>query len=572
MSAEGKSRGTNGEILVADAIEPRFPGPGFRLGEYVISEPLGHGAMATVFRAKDATGHEVALKIFQEGPGVSKTMLERFGREVEASKKLRRHPHILTIYATGQDGPFHYIAMEYVPNSTTLEKAMQEGLFTLERKVRLIAMIARALEYAHSHRMVHRDVKPSNIMIDEFGEPLLSDFGVVELIDWPSCTLSGALTGTPLYMSPEQARGERVGPASDLYSLGVVLYEAVTGSLPYSTQHCAPVQDVLKAVREEEPRRPRLFVRGLPVDLEAVILKAIEKNPRDRYLDAEAFAEDIDRALAGRPVSAHHFSPVDRLRHLARRHRRPATAAAVIAVCASGFLFWQNQRILRARYDELLMRARLKNALNLLAQADSAAPATEAPRAWQEIRLARKAMTAGDWTAARAGFQTAVDVSLTFRDARTAAIAQLDQARCEIMINRRDFARKTYLQILDNADCSPSIAGIAQMECLLLILIEGDRQGAVDLLVKREPPVEGPIRAAMDCLGGALAVRDFVASVDRMPAQFRNDAYLAAAVRSCLDGDTRPCANYLRLSLQSSRPPSEWPAPFARILRSDLTG
>lgn len=140
--------------------------------------------------------------------------------------------------------------------------------------IRLVIKIARALQYAHNRRVVHRDVKPTNIMVDEFGEPLLTDFGVAALFDWPSCTVAGALTGTPLYMSPEQARADRVGHTSDIYSLGVVLYEAVTGVLPYNVSRNDAVQAVLEAgkllrrcLRSSTPRSewPAPFLGGYNV-------------------------------------------------------------------------------------------------------------------------------------------------------------------------------------------------------------------------------------------------------------------------------------------------------------------
>ena len=558
------------DIPVYEPVAPKYPGKGFKIGEYVISESLGHGAMATVYLAVDSTGHEIALKVFSEGPGVSETMLERFRREAEASKKLRRHPHIMTIYSTGKDGPYHYIAMESVRRSKTLEDAMENTPMSLSTIVQVIIKIARALQYAHMHHIIHRDVKPTNIMIDEFGEPLLSDFGVAELIDWPSVTMTGALTGTPLYMSPEQARGEHVTAASDIYSLGVVLYEAITGVLPYNTQHCSPVKDVLEAVKNEPPRRPRLFRREITPELEAVILKALEKNPKDRYVDAEAFAVDLERALAGRRVSAHRFSPLDHLRHLARRHQRTMLIVVPLILLAWGVALYYRQKLLNARYEDLLTRAHLKNALYVLAQADGANIASETPRAWHEIRLARKAMTAGDWTTARDGFQSASDLSVKVGDTRTAAIAQLDEARCEILLNNRANAKKLYNIILRNSDASIAIVSLAQMDYLSLLLLEGDKNGALDMLMLREPPTDGPIRDAMNCLGGEIRASDLAAAIDRMPHQFQNDAYLAAAIRCYLDGEPKRTAAYLKRCMQSSTPPSEWPAPFAKMLLNDL--
>ena len=558
------------DIRVEDSTPPRYPTKGFRIAEYLISETLGHGAMATVFLAKDATGHEVALKVFQEGPGVSETMLERFRREAEASKKLRRHPHIMTIYATGKDGPYHYIAMESIRNSKTFEDALENTPMSLNRIVQIIIKIARAVQYAHMHHIVHRDVKPTNIMIDEFGEPLVSDFGVAELIDWPSCTITGALTGTPLYMSPEQARGERVGPASDIYSIGVVLYEAVAGVLPYSTQHCSPVKDVLEAVKNEPPRRPRLFRKEISPELEAVILKALEKDPKDRYVDAEAFAVDLERALAGRRVSAHQFSPWDHVRHLARRYQRPLLAITPLVLVSLAIGLYYRHKFLRDRYDDLLTRAHLKNALYVLSQVDGGPPPTDTPRAWNDIRLARKAMQAGDWNDAKNGFEAASKLSLAVGDTRTAAIAQLDEARCDTMLNNRAEAKTIYRGILKNADASSAIISMAQLEHLELLLLEGDKQGALDALVQRAPPAEGPIRQAINCLGGEMSASDLIAEADRMPNQFQNDAYFAAALRYYLDGETKRCLSYLKRCLQSSAPSSDWPAPFAKLLYSDL--
>ncbi len=550
---------------------PKAPSKGMVIGEYTILELLGHGAMATVYLAVDSTGHEVALKVFQEGPGVSETMLERFRREAEASKKLRRHPHIMTIYATGRDGPYHFIAMELIRRSKTLEDALETTPMSIQAIVQIAVKIARALQYAHMHHIVHRDVKPSNIMIDEFGEPLLSDFGVAELIDWPSCTMTGALTGTPLYMSPEQARSERVGPASDIYSLGVVLFEALTGVLPYSVQHCAPVKEVLEAVKNEPPKRPRLYRKEISPELEAVILKALEKNPKDRYVDAEAFAVDLERALAGRRVSAHRFSPLDHIRHLVRRHQRTLATITPLVILLLLVVHTYRQKLLRARYDELLSRAQLRNALHVLAHADSTGLAAETPRAWHEIRLARKAMSAGDWPTARDALKTAADISTETGDHRTAVIAYLDLARCETMLNNRQRALQIYEQILTTPDVSAALAGLAQFEAVCLWLLEGNRDNAVRALALRPVPLEGPITEALKCLSGEVSPGELVRMVPSMPQQFQNDAYFAAAIRYYLDNNLRECSASLRRCIQMSRPFSEWPGPFARVLLANLS-
>ncbi|MFH0878759.1 MAG: protein kinase [Lentisphaerota bacterium] len=558
-------------IPILATLHPSQPGKGFQIGEYRIVDLLGHGSMANVYLALDRTNHEVALKLFQEGPGVSATMLERFRREADASKKLRRHPHIMKIYATGQEGPYHFIVMECIKRSKTLENALEGSSLSLGAIVLIIIRIARALQYAHAHRIIHRDVKPTNIMIDEFGEPLLSDFGVAELVDLPSCTVTGALTGTPLYMSPEQARGERVGPESDIYSLGVVLYEALTGVLPYTTQHYAPVKQVIEAVKNEIPRRPRLFRKEISQELEAVILKALEKDPKERYVDAEAFAVDMERAMAGKPVSAHHFSVLDRVRHLARRYRHMLASLGVLMVAGLGITFFFRNQLLNERYDNLLRIAQLKNMEYLLELSREKSEASgQTPQAWSEIRLARRHMTSGDWAAAANSFQNAADLSRATRDGRTAAIALLEQARCEAMLDQRAKARDIYRRVLVNPDASPTVAESALVEYLWMALLDGDRFGAVQILKTKPLPEDRVVRAVVDCLGGEGSPDALLTMIPQMPQRYQNDAYLSLAVRHFADGEVRPFHWSLKQSVESSAPVSEWPSTLARQLHGTV--
>ncbi|HEY8240305.1 MAG TPA: serine/threonine-protein kinase [Kiritimatiellia bacterium] len=553
---------------------PRYPGKGFRLGEYVIVDKLGHGSMATIFLAKDATGHEVALKIFQEGPGVSPTMLERFRREAEAAKKLRRHPNIMKVYATAKEGPYHYIVMEPIKNSKTFEDVLEVTPLSIEQIVRISVKIARALHYAHGRNIIHRDVKPSNIMIDEFAEPLLTDFGVAALVDWPSFTLSGALTGTPLYMSPEQARGERVGPPSDIYSLGVVLYEGLTGVLPYSTQHAAPVKNVLEAVKTEAPRRPRFFRKDISPDLEAVILKALEKESAKRYPDGESFASDLERALAGRHVSARLFSYWERFLFLAKRYDQVLVAGAVILVMVLTPVFYFRHELLQERYEKLLNIAQLRNVAARLSETVENAdePASQTPAAWHSIRQARRAMNSSNWQEAANEFRQAVELSLAAGDPRTAAIAQLDLARCKTLLGDLSGGRHVYRQILESPDTSPSVGELAQLETLILALLQNDRNGAVEVLGLRPVPTEGPVRAAIDCLSGETDTGALQESIALMPQRLRNDALLAMAVRYQLDGNIKGFSIQLKRCMQFSSPPNEWPGPLAKSLLGHISG
>jgi len=564
--------GGRGNPAADDASSARYPGKGFRLGEYVIVDKLGHGSMATIFLARDATGHDVALKIFQEGPGVSPTMLERFRREAEAAKKLRRHPNIMKVYATAKDGPYHYIVMEPIKNSKTFEDLLEVTPMSIEGIVQISIKISRALHYAHGRNIIHRDVKPTNIMIDEFGEPLLTDFGVAALVDWPSFTLSGALTGTPLYMSPEQARGERVGPSSDIYSLGVVLYEGLTGVLPYSTQHAAPVKNVLEAVKTEAPRRPRFFRKDISPDLEAVILKSLEKEPSQRYPDGESFASDLERALAGRHVSARLFSYWERFLYAAKRYDQILVAGVVMLAMVLTPIFYFRHELLKERYEKLLNLAQLRNFASRLNEASQGADeaASQTSAAWHNIRLGRRAMNGGNWSGAVKELETAVDLSLAAGDQRTAAIAELDLARSETLLGNRTRALQLYRHILRNPDTSPSVGDLAQLECVVLSLISGDRNGAVEVLAMRQIPATGAIRDAINSLAGEADIKTLQSRINDMPERLQNDAHMAAAVRFRLDGSGKNYAIELKRAVQSSSPPSEWPAPLAKLLLSEL--
>ncbi|HMP74819.1 MAG TPA: serine/threonine-protein kinase [Kiritimatiellia bacterium] len=556
------------ESTTPDASQtlPGAPGKGFTIGGYTIIDTLGHGSMATVYLARDATGHEVAIKVFQEGPGVSPTMLERFKREAEASKKLRRHPNIMKVYATGQEGIYHFIVMEPIRNSRTLEDLMEVQPLSMDEILDIGIKMARALHYAHTRNIVHRDVKPSNIMVDEFGEPLLTDFGVAELVDWPSCTISGALTGTPLYMSPEQARADRAGPASDIYSLGVVLYESITGMLPYSAQHSAPVKQVLEAVKSEHPRRLRHYRRDISPDIEAVILKAIEKPEGRRYGDAESFASDLERARTGRRVSARLASVAERLWDLIRRYDQFFAAAVVMLAMAFGAGFYLRQKLMNARYEKLLSTAHLRNLVLRGAPVPSRSGALDQPAAWNEIRLARRDMNAGKWTAARDGFSGAIALARAVGDGRTASQAALELARCEVMLGRPDAALSTYHEVIINADSSPVVADMAQLEAIQLALLQDQRSEAVRYLNLKPLPPEGPIREALRCLAGEVSTQQLADRLPFAPARLRNDFHFTLAVRYRMDGNESASSTQLRRVLQQSSPSYEWPGPFARAL------
>jgi hypothetical protein len=543
--------------------------PGFRLGEYTLAQVLGHGSMATVYLARDATGHEVAIKAFHEGPGVSPTLLERFRREAEASKKLRKHPHIIKVFATGREGPWHYIVMDAIPASRTLEDVAGPEQ-PADLVTRLVVKIARALHFAHQNQVIHRDVKPSNIMIDEFGEPLLTDFGVASLIDLPALTLTGALTGTPLYMSPEQARGDTCGPEGDVYALGVVLFEALTGRMPYSVEPTAHVKSVLEAVKTESPQRPRSLRDDISPELEAVILKAIEKSPRLRYATAADFADDLERALAGRRVEAPLFSRTERLIRWLRHHDEAVAAVALVAIMAAGGAWYLYRGLLEARYERVLTLAQLRNfGARVARDGGQTAGEAGAPAVWNDIRSGRRAMAEDNWTEALVALRAAAEGSLYEGDARTAAIAHLEAARCQVMLDNGNEALRLYRSVVLSPDSPPTVAEQAQFEALLLHLLRDDRAGSLYILSLRSPPETGALADAFAVLAGRRTPAEAEAQLDEHPRRFRNDLLLAAAVADRRSGDPGGYRRLLDASLRASVPSTEWPSALARRLAEE---
>ncbi len=376
-----------------------LPGKGDRLGEFEVLEPIGHGASTVVYRARDATGHEVALKVFVSRPGDPPNLAERFHREVAATKNLRKHPHILTVYGSGQEPPCHYLVMEYVPGRSTLQDRMGEPM-VLEEALRIVVAVGQALQYAHTHRIIHRDVKPANILLDEFGRPRVADFGVAALNALPSVTQQGALVGTPLYMSPEQAAGDKPVPASDLYSLGVIFYQMVTGRVPYPRDHLGSTRDVLRAVREDMPANPERVRSGLPPGFGAAMLWALAKRPDDRPESVAAWLAELEATAKGqgrRTWGGDRWRPGG----LVRAGR---IAGLALGLGLAGFLLWAGERkVARQAHLETLPRlAQLEDARRRLADpAAFAADGDHHPPGGASIREAWRKTDLGEFDAAR---------------------------------------------------------------------------------------------------------------------------------------------------------------------------
>ncbi len=292
-----------GQMIEANSSSPLAElgqlGAGSRLGQYVITGQIGQGGMARVYQGRHlALQRDVAIKILLTHLADDEAALARFHREAQAVAAMR-HPHIVQVYDFGLVEGYYYMVMEYINGGSLKERLATLNaageLLPLAEVVRLIREMAAALDYAHTQGIIHRDLKPANIMLTAAGQAVLADFGLVRFMDGPGYTASGTSWGTPAYMSPEQAQGERGDARSDLYSLGVVLYELLTGGVPFQAE--TPFALMMKHVTEAVPPLGRLNA-DLPAALKPVILKALAKQPDARYETAGELAEALSLALA----------------------------------------------------------------------------------------------------------------------------------------------------------------------------------------------------------------------------------------------------------------------------------
>ena len=269
---------------------------------YAVSSLLGGGGMGKVFLARDQVlDRDVALKVLRDQYAQDEEFVRRFEREAKAAASLN-YPNIVSVYdrGTAADGTY-YIAMEYVPGGTLKDRILKEGAMQTAEAVRLASQVADALGVAHARGMVHRDIKPQNVLLTADGDAKVADFGIAHAASETTVSNSSLVLGTAKYMSPEQATGEPVGPASDLYSLGVVLYEMLTGEVPFEAD--SEVDVAMKHVAEP-PRPPKEKNPSVPEALNAVAMKLLEKKPEDRYPGAAELVADLSRVGEGLPPSS----------------------------------------------------------------------------------------------------------------------------------------------------------------------------------------------------------------------------------------------------------------------------
>jgi serine/threonine-protein kinase len=339
---------------------------------YELLGVLGEGAMSVVHRARDRRlGRSVAVKVLRESLLSHPVVAERFTREAQALARLD-HPGIVKVYDSGMDAGRAYLVMELV-DGESLSKKLAATPADRAARVRLLEKVARAVHHAHEKGVIHRDLKPDNILVAG-DEPKVADFGLARLVESsPALTRSGAVMGTPMYMAPEQVGGgAEVTVRTDVHALGVLLYEMLTGRPPHTGES---IPEVYAKISREDPVPPRRLDAGVPWELEAIALKALEKDPARRYPSAGEFAEDLRRYQSGEPVSARPVTGVVLLLRRARK-RLPVLLAlvpALLLLVALGVV----------AHGGRLREQRIADDQNALRELEAARPSLEKARAAQ---------------------------------------------------------------------------------------------------------------------------------------------------------------------------------------------
>src|SRR5256886_7616190 len=300
----GESAGGNGESVTPTRIASDF-------GDYELREEIGRGAQGVVYRARQKSlNRTVALKIVSLGSWASATHLRRFRLEAEAAAGLN-HPSIVPIHEIGERDGCCYFSMNFIEGEP-LDKVAKREPMSAPRAAQLMAKLGRTVHYAHERGILHRDIKPGNVLLDAEGEPHLTDFGLARLLETESnVTRTTEALGTPSYMAPEQARGKNaeLTRAADIYALGAVFYHLLTGQPPFIGRTS---YETVQLLLETEPRNPRTLNPKIDRDLSTICLKCLEKDPARRYTSALALAEDLEHSLRREPIQARRTDPLTR--------------------------------------------------------------------------------------------------------------------------------------------------------------------------------------------------------------------------------------------------------------------
>jgi WD40 repeat protein/tRNA A-37 threonylcarbamoyl transferase component Bud32 len=312
------------------------PIPLTRVADYELLKEIGRGGMGVVFKARHVRLNRiVALKMIRGGALANSDELQRFEKEAAAAAQLQ-HPNIVALYEVSASNQQPFLSMEFI-GGTSLAERVSLGPLSGRRAAEYLELTARAVHYAHTRGIVHRDLKPANVLLDENEQPKVTDFGLAKQLETDSDqTRTGAVLGTPSYMSPEQAAGSKdISPSSDVYSLGAILYELITGKPPFCGE--TPLK-TLNLVAEQDPIAPRLLMPTVDRDLETICLKCLEKSPLRRYESAESLADDLHHYLEGEPILARRVGLLRRGVKWCRRNPAWTLLSAVSVVSITAFL------------------------------------------------------------------------------------------------------------------------------------------------------------------------------------------------------------------------------------------
>ncbi len=332
------------EAVAGDDDPGRPPPMSMDFGDYELLEQIGRGGQGVVFRARQKSLNRiVALKVIGLGHWATEAHLKRFRLEAEAAARLE-HPGIVPIHEVGEREGSCYFSMKFVEGGQ-LDEIVRRSPMSIRQAAELIAKVARTVHYAHEHGILHRDIKPGNILLDQKGEPHLTDFGLARLVESESTvTRTMEVLGTPSYMAPEQAVGNNAAVSSviDVYGLGAVLYQLLTGQPPFAG---GTTYETIKLLLETEPRQPRLLNPKVDRDLSTICLKCLEKDPKRRYSAALALAEDLDRWLKHEPIQARHTGIFARGEKWVRRNPTSAllTASLLALAAVVGWNIWKSE-------------------------------------------------------------------------------------------------------------------------------------------------------------------------------------------------------------------------------------
>ncbi len=328
-------------------------GPGKQLsyvGNYELLEEVARGGMGVVYKARQSTlGRIVAVKMIVSGRLANEQDVQRFQSEAQAAASLK-HPNIVSIHEVGQQEGWHYFSMDYVEGHD-LSTVLRINLLPAKTAANYVRQMAEAIHYAHQQGILHRDLKPSNILIDQQNQVHITDFGLAMRVEAGDqvLTQTGQILGTPSYMPPEQAQGKRglIGPSSDVYALGAILYECLTGRPPFRAES---VIITIEQVIHADAASPRKLNASIPHDLETICLKCLEKESHRRYATAQLLAEDVERFLNGEPIVARPARAMERSVKWVRRHPMPAafivsSVVALLAMAGMGLGLYYNSKL-----------------------------------------------------------------------------------------------------------------------------------------------------------------------------------------------------------------------------------